>query len=245
MPRIELDAIDRHILSALQRNSRLSNAELAKTVGLSPSPCLRRVRRMEEAGFILGYHSILDRRAIGLGVTAFARLQVEGPCAKTLREEIKKLPQVVACYILTGESGVLLEIVAQDLAEYSKYLSRCSTTFCRSRHPVQRLARVRQREPDAVADRRREPACRSGSGANETPARSVPKKRYRSNRTVRGAKRERCQARAADKETPSKAARTEAPGAARRSPCASVCRNVSRPAASNASMRTSQIRDLL
>jgi Lrp/AsnC family leucine-responsive transcriptional regulator len=122
MPRIELDAIDRHILSALQRNSRLSNAELAKTVGLSPSPCLRRVRRMEEAGFILGYHSILDRRAIGLGVTAFARLQVEWPRAKTLREEIKKLPQVVACYILTGESGVLLEIVAQDLAEYSKFL---------------------------------------------------------------------------------------------------------------------------
>lgn len=122
MPRIELDAIDRHILSALQRNSRLSNAELAKTVGLSPSPCLRRVRRMEEAGFILGYRSILDRRAIGLGVTAFARLQVEWPRAKTLREEIKKMPQVVACYILTGESGVLLEIVAQDLAEYSKFL---------------------------------------------------------------------------------------------------------------------------
>jgi Lrp/AsnC family transcriptional regulator, leucine-responsive regulatory protein len=122
MPRIELDAIDRHILSALQRNSRLSNAELAKTVGLSPSPCLRRVRRMEEAGFILGYRSILYRRAIGLGVTAFARLQVEWPRAKTLREEIKKMPQVVACYILTGESGVLLEIVAQDLAEYSKFL---------------------------------------------------------------------------------------------------------------------------
>ncbi|MGB6986366.1 MAG: Lrp/AsnC family transcriptional regulator [Candidatus Aquilonibacter sp.] len=122
MPRIELDAIDRHILSELQRNSRLSNAELAKIVGLSPSPCLRRVRRMEEGGFIQGYRSILDRRAIGLGVTAFARLQVEWPRATSLREEIKKLPQVVACYILTGESGVLLEIVAADLAEYSKFL---------------------------------------------------------------------------------------------------------------------------
>ena len=122
MPRLELDTIDRHILSALQRNSRLSNAELAKTVGLSPSPCLRRVRRLEEGGFILGYRSILDRRAVGLGVTAFARLQVEWPRATTLREEIKKLPQVVACYILTGESGVLLEIVAPDLAEYSNFL---------------------------------------------------------------------------------------------------------------------------
>lgn len=122
MPRIELDTIDKHILSALQRNSRLTNAELAKTVGLSPSPCLRRVRRMEEAGYIIGYRSILDRRAIGLGVTAFARLQVEWPRATKLREEIQNLPQVVACYILTGESGVLLEIVAADLAEYSKFL---------------------------------------------------------------------------------------------------------------------------
>lgn len=122
MPRIELDTIDKHILSALQRNSRLTNAELAKTVGLSPSPCLRRVRRMEEAGYILGYRSILDRRAVGLGVTAFARLQVEWPRARTLREEIRNLPQVVACYILTGESGVLLEVVAADLAEYSKFL---------------------------------------------------------------------------------------------------------------------------
>jgi Lrp/AsnC family transcriptional regulator, leucine-responsive regulatory protein len=122
MPIIELDAIDKHILNALQRNSRLTNAELAKMVGLSPSPCLRRVRRMEEAGFIVGYRSILNRRAIGLGVTAFARLQVEWPRARMLREEIRKLPQVVACYILTGESGVLLEVVAADLAEYSKFL---------------------------------------------------------------------------------------------------------------------------
>lgn len=122
MPRVELDAIDKHILSALQRNSRLTNAQLAKTVGLSPSPCLRRVRRMEEDGYIIGYRSIVDRRAIGLGVTAFARLQVEWPRARSLREEIKNLPQVVACYILTGESGVLLEVVAADLAEYSRFL---------------------------------------------------------------------------------------------------------------------------
>jgi Lrp/AsnC family transcriptional regulator, leucine-responsive regulatory protein len=122
MPRIELDTIDKHILNTLQRNSRLTNAELAKTVGLSPSPCLRRVRRMEEAGYILGYRSVLDRRAVGLGVTAFARLQIEWPRARSLREEIQNLPQVVACYILTGESGVLLEVVAADLAEYSKFL---------------------------------------------------------------------------------------------------------------------------
>jgi len=77
---------------------------------------------MEQGGFILGYRSILNRPAIGLGVTAFARLQIEWPRARTLREDIAKLPQVVACYILTGESGVLLEIVAKDLAEYSNFL---------------------------------------------------------------------------------------------------------------------------
>ncbi len=118
----ELDTIDRHILSLLQRNGRLPNAELAKAVGLSASPCLRRVHRLEADGYLLGYRALLDRTAIGLGVTAFARLQVEWPRAKTLRDELRKLPQVVACYILTGEAGVLLEIVAPDLAEYSKFL---------------------------------------------------------------------------------------------------------------------------
>ncbi|HLI96110.1 MAG TPA: Lrp/AsnC family transcriptional regulator [Candidatus Baltobacteraceae bacterium] len=122
MPINELDVIDRRILMALQRNSRLSNADLAKAVGLSPSPCLRRVRRLEKGGFIRGYGATLNRRAVGFGVTAFARLQVEWPRAKTLREELAQLPQVMACYILTGESGVLVEIVAPDLAEYSKFL---------------------------------------------------------------------------------------------------------------------------
>jgi Lrp/AsnC family leucine-responsive transcriptional regulator len=119
---VMLDATDRKILDVLQGNSRLSNADLAKAVGLSPSPCLRRVRRLEKTGFIQGYRTVLNRQALGLGVHAFARLQVEWPRAKNLRDEIRKLPQVVSCYILTGESGVLLEIVARDLTEYSEFL---------------------------------------------------------------------------------------------------------------------------
>jgi Lrp/AsnC family transcriptional regulator, leucine-responsive regulatory protein len=122
MPISDLDVIDQRILDALQRNSRVPNADLAKLVGLSPSPCLRRVRRLEKLGYIRGYRATLDRRAVGIGVTAFARLQVEWPRAKTLRDEIRRLPQVVSCYILTGEAGVLLEIVAADLTEYSKFL---------------------------------------------------------------------------------------------------------------------------
>ncbi len=117
-----LDSVDCLILGALQRNSRLSNADLAKSVGLSPSPCLRRVRRLEKRGFIRGYRAVLDRQMVGLGVTAFARLQIEWPRAKEMRDQIRRMPQVVACYVLTGESGVLLEIVAKDLEEYSKFL---------------------------------------------------------------------------------------------------------------------------
>lgn len=122
MPINSLDSVDCRILGVLQRNSRLSNADLAKAVGLSPSPCLRRVRRLEKRGYIRGYRAMLDRQMLGLAVTAFARLQVEWPRAKALREEIRRLPQVVACYVLTGESGVLLEIVAPNLEEYSKFL---------------------------------------------------------------------------------------------------------------------------
>ncbi len=122
MPITKLDSIDLRILSALQRNSSLSNAALAKKVGLSPSPCLRRVRRLEKSGYIQGYRAILDRRALGLGVTAYARLQVEWPHAKSLREDLQALPQVIACHVLTGESGVVLEIVTHDLDEYSRLL---------------------------------------------------------------------------------------------------------------------------
>jgi len=119
---LPLDAIDRRLLSLLQRNSRLSNAELAAAVGLSASPCLRRVRRLEKSGYIQAYRAVLDPQAVGFGVIAFARLTVEWPKAKTLRDEIRRLPQVTGCYILTGEQGVLLQVVAADLNEYAQFL---------------------------------------------------------------------------------------------------------------------------
>ncbi|HZY98505.1 MAG TPA: Lrp/AsnC family transcriptional regulator [Candidatus Baltobacteraceae bacterium] len=122
MAESDLDSIDWRILALLQSNSRLSNADIAGQVGLSPSPCLRRVRRLEKAGYIAAYRAVLDPRALGFSVIAFARLTVEWPRAKTLRDEIRRLPQVVACYILTGEQGVLLKIVARDLNEYANFL---------------------------------------------------------------------------------------------------------------------------
>ena len=79
MPILKLDAIDRRILAALQRDARLTNVQLAEEIGLSPSPCLRRVRILEKAGVIVGYHASLDRAGVGLGLTVFVGIKVERP----------------------------------------------------------------------------------------------------------------------------------------------------------------------
>ncbi len=125
MTETSIDDTDRRILSALQRNGRLQNQELAKLVGLSPSPCLRRVRRLEREGFIERYGAVLNRTRLGFGITAFLSIEIErNRKAETelLREQIRKLPQVVACHIITGDADFLLEIVAADLAAFSEFV---------------------------------------------------------------------------------------------------------------------------
>jgi Lrp/AsnC family leucine-responsive transcriptional regulator len=120
-----IDDTDRRILGALQRNGRLQNQELAKLVGLSPSPCLRRVRRLERDGYIERYGAVLNRTQLGFGITAFLSIEIErNRKAETelLREQIRKLPQVVACHIITGDADFLLEIVAADLAAFSEFV---------------------------------------------------------------------------------------------------------------------------
>jgi Lrp/AsnC family transcriptional regulator, leucine-responsive regulatory protein len=117
-----IDETDRRILAALQRNGRLQNVELAKTVGLSPSPCLRRVKRLEKAGFITRYSAVLERTKLGFGITAFLSIEIERNRkteTELLREQLRKLPHVVACHIITGDADFFLEIVAEDLAAYS------------------------------------------------------------------------------------------------------------------------------
>ncbi|WP_181708216.1 Lrp/AsnC family transcriptional regulator [Chthonobacter rhizosphaerae] len=125
MPNLPLDAIDRRILSALQRDARLSNVDLAAEVGLSPSPCLRRVRLLEEAGVITDYRALLDRTAIGLGLTVFVGIKVDrhdDAHATAFREAVAALPQVVSCHLVSGESDFLLQIVLPDLAAYERLL---------------------------------------------------------------------------------------------------------------------------
>lgn len=121
---IKLDEIDRRILRALQRDGRLQNTELAQEVGLSPSPCLRRVRLLEEAGVIERYVAVLDAAQVGIGMTLFTRVWLTAQDADTIEhfiEAMKRLPQIVECYIMLGESDALLRVVVQDLDDYRRF----------------------------------------------------------------------------------------------------------------------------
>jgi Lrp/AsnC family transcriptional regulator, leucine-responsive regulatory protein len=120
-----LDAIDRDILIALQANARLPNNDLAAAVGLSPSPCLRRVRRLEKLGVITGYSALLNRAQVGIGLTAFVSVDIErNRKAETdlLRAQLQALPEVVAAHIVTGDSDFLLEVATANLKTFSQFV---------------------------------------------------------------------------------------------------------------------------
>ena len=120
----KLDDIDRRILRALQRDGRLQNVELAKEVGLSASPCLRRVKLLEEAGIIDRYVAILNAAKIGLSLSMFARVWLTAQDAETIdhfMDAMKQLPQVMECYIMLGESDALLRVVVADLDDYRRF----------------------------------------------------------------------------------------------------------------------------
>jgi DNA-binding Lrp family transcriptional regulator len=120
-----LDAIDRKILALLQENARLANVELAEAVGLSPSPCLRRVRDLEEAGVIRRYVTLLDPAQLGLPVSIFVSVTLERQVEQALERfeaAILKRPEVMECYLMTGDADYLLRIVTADLSGYERFL---------------------------------------------------------------------------------------------------------------------------
>ena len=119
-----LDKFDWLILNELQRDGRLSNAELASRVGLSAAPCWRRVRALEAAGYIQGYRAVIDRHKVGLDVLAFVRLDAErnrGDITRELEEAIRKIPEVIACHYISGTGTFELEVVARDLNAFSTF----------------------------------------------------------------------------------------------------------------------------
>ncbi|UFW85292.1 Lrp/AsnC family transcriptional regulator [Bradyrhizobium barranii] len=125
MPKCELDAIDRRIVTELQANARLSNIELADKVGLSPSPCLRRVRRLERDGYIDGYRASLRRGRLGLGFSALLGVKINGHAndqALGFERTVVAMPEVVACHLVSGEADYLLEIVVPELEDYQRFL---------------------------------------------------------------------------------------------------------------------------
>jgi Lrp/AsnC family leucine-responsive transcriptional regulator len=124
-PIVPLDSVDRRMLDVLQREGRISNAALAERLHLSPSPCLRRMRALEQAGVVAGYRAVLDRTALGLGLTVFVELKVEGHSrrsADSIADALVRMPEVVSAHVVSGPADILAEVVAPDLAAYERLL---------------------------------------------------------------------------------------------------------------------------
>jgi Lrp/AsnC family leucine-responsive transcriptional regulator len=120
-----LDAIDRKILRALQADGRMTVQALADKVGLSPSPCLRRVRQLESAGIITGYSATVAQKSVGLPVSVFVSIKLERQRAANLDAfgtAISRWPEVMECYLMTGQSDFLLRVVCADLETYEHFL---------------------------------------------------------------------------------------------------------------------------
>lgn len=125
MSKIQIDIFDRQILKELQRDGRISNVDLAKAVGLSPSPCLRRVRDLEKSGIIERYGAILNQGAAGLPLSVFVQVTLERQvetALETFERIIAERPEVLEAYLMTGDSDYLLRIVVPDVSDYEIFL---------------------------------------------------------------------------------------------------------------------------
>lgn len=125
MPNPDLDDIDRRIIAELQADARLTNIELADRVGLSASPCLRRVRRLAEEGVINGYRAVLHRNRVGLGLTVFLAVKIDrhgNDRALDFERTVTAMSEVVGCHLVAGEADYFLEVVVADMERYQQFL---------------------------------------------------------------------------------------------------------------------------
>jgi DNA-binding Lrp family transcriptional regulator len=125
MPNMQLDSIDWKILGLLQGDARMSNVELAKAVGLSPSPCLNRVRALEEAGYISRYVTLLDALRVGLKVSVFIQVTLERQIESALERfenAIRTRPEVMECYLMTGDADYLIRVVVADIQVLEEFI---------------------------------------------------------------------------------------------------------------------------
>ncbi|MBL8449003.1 MAG: Lrp/AsnC family transcriptional regulator [Dechloromonas sp.] len=123
---MELDRYDRQILALLQQDGRISNQDLADTIGLSPSPCLRRVRALEEAGLIAGYRAVLNAKALGLSLMALIHISMDQHTPerfKAFEAAVREIPEVLECLLITGQSAdYQLKVVVKDMDAYQDLL---------------------------------------------------------------------------------------------------------------------------
>lgn len=122
-----MDDIDRKIVRAMQRDGRMSNRELADRVGLSPSPCLRRLKILEQSGVIRGYHAEIDAQLYGLPITVFIRVRLERHDEDTVNAfeaKVRANDNIVECHVMTGESDYLLRVMVADLSDYERFVRR-------------------------------------------------------------------------------------------------------------------------
>ncbi|MBF0304174.1 MAG: Lrp/AsnC family transcriptional regulator [Alphaproteobacteria bacterium] len=156
MQRVKLDRIDRRILSDLQADGRMTNVELARRAGISAPPCLRRVRALEEAGFIRGYHAQIDPAALGFNVTVFAHVGLNSQAEadlKAFEALVQGWPEVRECHMLAGETDFLLKVVAHDWDDYQRFLTTRLTAAPNISHVKSALGiRSSKQEPGVPID---------------------------------------------------------------------------------------------
>ena len=130
MPELQLDSIDWKILGLLQGDARLSNVELARAIGLSPSPCLNRVRALEEAGYISRYVTLLNALRVGLKVSVFIQVTLERQIESALERfenAIRGRPEVMECYLMTGDADYLIRVVVADIQLLEEFILKFLT----------------------------------------------------------------------------------------------------------------------
>ncbi|WCL55196.1 Lrp/AsnC family transcriptional regulator [Gimibacter soli] len=130
MGRVKLDSVDRKILSVLQAEGRITNVDLAERVGITAPPCLRRVRALEEEGYIQGFHADLNKEMLGYGLTVFAMVGLHSQAdsdLKAFEQQCQSWPLVRECYMLNGEIDFILKIVAHDLSSFQQFLTSSLT----------------------------------------------------------------------------------------------------------------------
>lgn len=132
MPQIKLDSVDRNIIQIIQQEGRIANKELSERIGLTTTPTLERVRRLEREGIIEGYAAKVNKESVGRGFTAFVKVTLKVHQLNLLEEftsAIQEIPEILACYHTTGDGDFLLQVVAKDTKDYEKLMRNKLTTL--------------------------------------------------------------------------------------------------------------------